>query len=86
MFKVAAHEGIVLGPSSHRYRAAVLMCFHFEVWCEKTKNSLRVLRIVSHIHSVNKVAYDVFRQVIDGDVGIDVKCRGAVGIAGGHGA
>ena len=34
MFKLVAHEGIVVGPSSHRYRAAVLMRFHFEVWCE----------------------------------------------------
>ena len=29
--------------------------------------------MVSHIHLVNKVAYDVFRQVIDGDVGVDMK-------------
>ena len=77
MFKVVAHEGIVIGPCSHRYRAAVLMRSDFEVWCEKTKNSLRVPLTVSHIHLVTKVAYDVFRQVIDGDVGMDVK--GAAG-------
>ena len=34
MFKLVAHEGIVVGPSSHRYGSAVLMRSSFEVWCE----------------------------------------------------